>query len=72
MTEFKEIWRWETENWEIVEYEQQPSALRCNLKNYKHDDIAFHFGTLGVSHKKLEAAGDELLDNLLTVSVLGN
>ena len=67
MTEFKQIWRWETENWEIVEYEEQPSALCCNV-NYKHDDdIAFHFGTLGVSHKKLEAAGDELLDNLLIV-----
>ena len=49
---------------------QAPCAA---MSTYKHDDdIAFHFATLWVSHKKLEAAGDELLDNLLTVSVLGN
>ncbi len=67
MTDFKEVWRRETEDWEIVEYEKQPNALSCNVNHRREDDISFHFGSLGVSREKLEAAQDELLDNLLAV-----
>ena len=63
---FVEVWRRETENWKIVEYQKMPNALCCNV-NYKADDISFHFGSLGVSHKKLENCDDKLLDVLLTI-----
>ena len=66
---FVEIWRRETKNWEIVEYQKMPSALCCNI-NYKGDDVSFHFGSLGVRHEKLESADDEFLDALLTI--MGN
>ena len=68
--EFKEIWRRETDNWELVEYEKIPNALCFNVSHKNRKDVHFHFGSLGVSHKKLESADDELLNTLL--NILGN
>ena len=66
---FVEIWRRETENWEIVEYEKMPGALCCNV-NHKGSDVSFHFGRLGVSYEIMESVDNELLDSLLTI--MGN
>lgn len=70
MTEFKEIWRHETDNWELVEYEKIPNALCFNVSYKNREDVHFHFRSLGVSHEKLESADHELLNTLL--NILGN
>ncbi|MBW4576338.1 MAG: hypothetical protein KME08_13755 [Aphanothece sp. CMT-3BRIN-NPC111] len=60
----KEIWRIETEQWLLLEYENQQVSL-C----HKEDDQYFYlFGFLGVSHVKLEQTEEEVLDTILTLT----
>lgn len=64
---FKQTWFWETEDWEIVEFEKKPQALCLNIAYKRNSEVSFHFGSLGIKREKLEAIDKALLNNLLTI-----